>query len=136
MCVIVLAVKTIVFKEFVLYPGNVSQSESLFTYIQGLAWQSYSHPNHIPVFADEIVPTDAQKNICGNDTQCIYDLFVTNSTAFAMATNQFNVNNNIAVKLISELSIVSSYMVANPDEDTDRGCYRVNMINYGILQIE
>ena len=54
------------------------------------------------------MPTDAQKNICGNDTQCIYDLLVTNSTAFAMATNQFNVNNNMAVKLISELACVHS----------------------------
>ena len=102
MYVIVLASKTIVFKEFVLYPGNASQSESLFTYMQGLSWQFYSHPNHLPVFADEIVPTDAQKNICGNDTQCIYDLLITNSTTFAMATNQFNINNNMAVKLISE----------------------------------
>ena len=102
MYVIVLVGKTIVFKEFFLYPGNVSHSESLFTYLQGLSWQSYSHPNHIPVFADEIVATDAQKNICGNDTQCIYDLLVTNNTVFAMATNQFNINNNVAVKLISE----------------------------------
>ena len=104
MYVIVLVGKTIVFKEFFLYPGNVSQSESLFTYLQGLSWQSYSHPNHLPVFADDIVPTDTQKNICGNDTQCIYDLLVTNSTTFAMSTYQFNLNNNMAVKLISELA--------------------------------
>ena len=104
MCVIVLAGKTIVFKESFLYPGNVSQSESLFTYMQGLSWQYYSHPNHLPLFADDIVPTHTQINICGNDTQCIYDLLVTNSTTFAMATNQFNMNNNMAVKLISELA--------------------------------
>ena len=105
MCVIVSIDETKVFKAFVLYPGNVSQSESLFTYLQGLSWQSYSHPNHIPVFADDIVPMDTQINLCGNDTQCIYDLLVTNSTTFAMATNQFNMNNNMAVKLISEFHL-------------------------------
>ena len=87
--------------------GNVTQFESLFTYRvdQNELWQYYSHPNHIPVFADEIVGTGAQIAICGNNAECLYDLSQTNSTTFALNTMQFGQANSENVKLLSKLSL-------------------------------
>ena len=82
----------------------MSRFESLFTYRvdQNESWQYYSHPNHIPVFADEIVATDAQVAICGSDAECLYDLSLTNSTAFALDTMQFDQTNTQNIKILSK----------------------------------
>ena len=73
----------------------------MFSYYGNTSWQFYSHPTHLPVFADEIVPTYAQQLLCGNDIQCIYDLSQTNSTKFAMETTKFGEDNIQNAKIIS-----------------------------------
>ena len=85
--------------------GNASQFESLFTYHvdHNESWQFFSHPNHTPVFADEIIATEEQVAICGDDSACLYDLSQTNSTAFAVETMHFGQANNQNVKLLSKI---------------------------------
>ena len=80
---------------------------SMFSYYGNTSWQFYSHPTHLPVFADEIVPTDAQKAICGKDIQCIYDLSQTNSIKFAMETARFGEEN------IQNAKIISTFVINN-----------------------
>ena len=89
----------------------MSQFESLFTYRvdQSESWQHYSHPDHIPIFADEIVATEAQISICGNDAECLYDLSLTNSTTFALATMQFSQTNAQEAKLISKMCSIGMF---------------------------
>ena len=77
----------------------------MFSYYGNTSWQLYSHLTHLPVFADEIIPTDAQKSLCGNDIQCIYDLSQTNSTKFAMETARFGEDN------IQNANIISMFMI-------------------------
>ena len=79
----------------------------MFSYYGNTSWQFYSHQTHLPVFADEIIPTDAQKSLCGNDIQCIYDLSQTNSTKFAMETARFGEDN------IQNANIISMFMINN-----------------------
>ena len=86
--------------------GFASQTESMFSYYDNTSWQFYSHPTHVPVFADEIFPTDVQKSVCGNDIQCIYDLSQTNSTSFAMETARFGDINIQNAKIISTFIII------------------------------
>lgn len=83
----------------------------MFSYYGNTSWQVYSHPTHLPVFADEIVPTDAQKSMCGNDIQCIYDLSQTNSTKFAMETARFGEENIQNAKIISKF-VINVYMTS------------------------
>ena len=54
---------------------------------------TFSDPNHIPPFFDEISTilegNVTLTNICGNNTQCLFDFGQTGSEAIGMSTMEF-----------------------------------------------
>ena len=79
----------------------MSQSESLFSY-QGSSHAAYQHPDHIPVFSDELTPTPEQLAVCGDNMQCLYDYAQTGSVDIAMATVDITEKNTMDSKVLSE----------------------------------
>ncbi|XP_019858254.1 PREDICTED: mucin-like protein [Amphimedon queenslandica] len=67
-----------------------SDQESLFTYAPERTYASYSNPNHVPVFLDQIDPeTRAEaERICGgsNKIECIFDYSQTKNEELALDT--------------------------------------------------
>jgi len=54
---------------------------------------TFSNPDHVPPFLDEISETLANNmtlmNACGNNTQCLFDFGQTGDEAVGMATMEF-----------------------------------------------
>jgi hypothetical protein len=66
----------------------------LFTYPAGKAYIDYNSNSHIrfrPLFLSSIVSssTPEAKELCGNNTDCLFDLHVTGSQNIARATRNF-----------------------------------------------
>ena len=61
--------------------------------MQGQGVSTFSNPNHIPPFLDEISSNlegnSTLFNVCGNNTQCLFDFGQTGSEAVGMATMEF-----------------------------------------------
>ena len=78
---------------FFLSLGQINDAESIFQYMSGQNVSTFSDPNHIPAFLDEIsnnlVGNTTLTNICGNNTQCLFDFGQTGSEAIGMATMEF-----------------------------------------------
>ena len=80
-----------------IHTGQVSDSDSLFAYPDGLSAANFSFPDHEPVFLDELsnaTLTEA-RSVCGSDSQCIYDFSQTGSEELAMVTTTTNQENEI-----------------------------------------
>ena len=73
--------------------GQITQSESIFTYAPGKSARDYSNPNHVPPFMDEIRSSLEENGtfveICQNNTQCLFDANQTGDVDVAMDTLQF-----------------------------------------------
>ena len=76
------------------------QNESLFTYENGSSTETFSFPNHEPVFLDELLSNLTAEQLvtaqqtCGNDQSCLFDLLETQNQALAansLETNQENI---------------------------------------------
>ena len=65
--------------------GNVSESESLFSY-DGSSYAMFQHPDHTPVFVAQLNPTSEQIAVCGEDKQCLYDFAQTGNKEIAVTT--------------------------------------------------
>ena len=54
---------------------------------------TFSDPNHVPPFLDEIrdnlEANSTLTDICGNNTECLYDFAQTGNEAVGMATMEF-----------------------------------------------
>ena len=81
---------------FLFLTGQITASDSLFSYPNGSGAGNFSDPGHMPVFLDEL--SDAAianaRSVCGNDSQCIYDFSQTGNEELAMVTmttNEVNV---------------------------------------------
>ena len=82
----------------------MSDSDSLFSYPDGLSAANFSFPDHEPVFLDELsnaTLTEARR-VCGSDSQCIYDFSQTGSEELAMVTMKTNQENEMEQLIIGE----------------------------------
>ena len=67
-------------------PGQITPDESLFVYGPGLGPNNYSHPEHIPVFTNELVISDEVRQACQGNTACMFDAASTNDTMVGLST--------------------------------------------------
>ena len=74
------------FLEWTCIAGQIKPEESLFVYNPGLGPNNYSHPEHIPVFTDELVISDEVRQACQGNTACMFDAASTNSTMVGLST--------------------------------------------------
>ncbi|XP_068694477.1 uncharacterized protein [Montipora foliosa] len=72
-----------------------TSTESLFVYQQGSSHATYHNPHFQPIFADEqkldFSDKDLEKeaqNICGDSTQCMFDIFTTGKVRIGRATKE------------------------------------------------
>ena len=77
----------------ILLLGQINDTESIFQYPPGLGVGNFSQPNHIPPFLDEIRANlegnSTLTNVCGNNTECLFDFAQTGNEAVGMATMAF-----------------------------------------------
>ena len=72
----------------------MSAEQSLFTYPDGLSAESFSHPDHIPDFLDDILMNadPSLRQLCQNNARCVFDTSQTGNDEVGMATLQFDIN--------------------------------------------
>ena len=89
---------------FLCFAGQISDSQSLFTYPDGQTVANFSFPAHMPVFLDELDngTLSSAREVCGTDPQCIYDFSQTGNEELAMATMATNRDNEMGQMLSSE----------------------------------
>ena len=79
-----------------LFPGRIKvESESLFTYMEGLSLLSYSRPFYKPGFLDRKDLKFSNKALevkaraaCGSNIRCLFDIHTTSKVAIGIATKQ------------------------------------------------
>ena len=69
--------------------GQVTQSESIFTYETGQSVDTFSFPDHAPPFLDEILSNlmgnSTLTDVCGNNVECLFDFSQTGNMEVGMA---------------------------------------------------
>jgi len=83
----------------------VSEEDSIMYYTEaGTDWSTYNNNSFVPVFTDDIdnwawtseeLKTEALET-CGNDTACLYDVFITGDINLGKVTKQ-TVDDSVAV---------------------------------------
>ena len=97
---------------FLSQTGEIISSDSLFTYPEGMSAESFSHPEHEPVFLDEIIETasDEIRQLCGDNAECIFDAIQTGRTDIALDTLETDITNTndqmITGKFTETLSVI------------------------------
>ena len=58
--------------------------------------ENFSHPEHKPVFLDEVIESASDEilELCGNNSECIFDAIQTGSTEIALDTLETNKTNS------------------------------------------
>jgi len=79
---------------FLNVPGQlVPNNESLFTYGPDESVASFSFPDHIPPFLDDIIDSLSENsnltNICGDNAECLFDFDQTGDPDVGMAAMMF-----------------------------------------------
>lgn len=87
-----------------VYTGQITPEESLFCYKIGENVSTFSHPDHVPVFLDEIGNfTEGQIATCGSNTACLYDFLQTGDSEIAAQTKETDEENTaLSVNLGTE----------------------------------
>lgn len=84
------------------------KNESLFTYENGSSTETFSFPDHEPVFLDELLSSLTAEELataeqtCGEDKSCLFDLLETKNLALAensLETNQENMEEQMVAGL-------------------------------------
>ena len=99
-------VKTHELDKSVIRLGQIIDSESLFYYQRGENASTFSYPNHVPLFPDEIPLsnfTQEQIDACGGDSACLYDYLQTNDPEIAMQTKGTSEENTALSQNLGEL---------------------------------
>ena len=69
--------------------GQVTQSDSIFTYETGQSVDTFSFPDHAPPFLDEIlsnlIGNSSLTDVCGNNVECLFDFSQTGDMEVGMA---------------------------------------------------
>ena len=76
-----------------IFSGQITEDESIFTYAPGDSVATFSDPDHIPPFLDEIASNlegnSTLTEICGNNAQCLFDIEQTGDINVGIDTIQF-----------------------------------------------
>ena len=76
--------------NMILFPGQILSPESIFTYEGNNNVTTYSDPNHVPPFLDEITSNLTGNStltaVCGNNVECLFDFAQTGDAEVGMAT--------------------------------------------------
>ena len=80
---------------FVLLVGATSADDSLFIYEEGMNHSSYFDAGYVPIFLDkdDLVFDDVTlgkqaRDACGDNKQCLFDIFTTGKVSIGMASKQ------------------------------------------------
>ena len=69
--------------------GQVTSEESIFTYEPDESVVTFSYPNHIPPFLDEILynlmGNSTLTDVCGDNVECLFDFDQTGDIEVGMA---------------------------------------------------
>ena len=90
-----------------LFTGRVDPEESLFYNAGRLKRQTAPDVEFVPIFFDDLNITEAQRMICEDNQQCLYDLAVTRDVKFAVNTLDHQKETN-ATKEVLSMSILYS----------------------------
>ena len=76
--------------------GRITRSESLFSYPVGKNYSDYNgaqQRSFVPTFKASLLSSASpeERELCGNNTDCLFDFNVTGSRAIAIATRAFSV---------------------------------------------
>ena len=66
--------------------GQITPEESLFVYQAGTGASDFAHPEHIPVFTNEMNISADTMTICGGNAACMFDATATNDTSVGLNT--------------------------------------------------
>ena len=81
---------------YVCITGRITSSESLFSYPVGKSYSDYNgaqQRSFVPTFKASLLSSASpeERELCGNDTDCLFDFIVTGSRVIATATRAFSV---------------------------------------------
>ena len=89
-----------------LFSGQITQEQSLFYYEDDENVTTFSDPNHIPLFLDEIDNATLNKaiDICGgfDNIECLFDFSQTRNAELAQSTASTNNENNENEQVIGQ----------------------------------
>ena len=86
--------------------GAVTEEESLFSYsLDGASFEDFQHPDHQPIFLDELTPTAEQVEVCGGDQQCMYDYAQTGNAEVGLATMEVEQSTSTSQTLLGMLYV-------------------------------
>ena len=81
--------------------GQITQSESIFTYEMSESVGTFSDPNHVPPFLDEIqsdlMSNSTLRDVCGDNIECLFDYAQTGDVEVGMAA--MAVENETAIEM-------------------------------------
>lgn len=89
---------------------------SRFTYPEGTTAESFSHPEHKPVFLDEVIESASDEilRLCGDNAECIFDAIQTGNNEIALdtlETDKTNVNDQMISGKINNNKLLHSIKV-------------------------
>ena len=78
-----------VLNDNALLIGQITLEESIFNYEPGESVVTFSYPNHIPPFLDEILSSLMENStltdVCGDNVECLFDFNQTGDAEVGMA---------------------------------------------------
>ena len=79
--------------DMILLLGQITVIESIFAYEASEDVITFSVPNHMPPFLDEILSNLTENstliNVCGNNIECLFDFAQTGDVEVGMAAMAF-----------------------------------------------
>ena len=94
--------------------GQISQNESLFFYEAGQNVSTFSDPDHVPQFLDEIDNGTLAEatQICGGteNIECLFDFSQTRNEELAVTTASTNNENNNDQQIIGKYTIYTVFV--------------------------
>ena len=103
---------------FFLIAGQIDSSQSLFTYEGQESPLTFMDLNYVPMFIDNITWTNDSfrqqaESVCGNNTNCLFDVAVTVDTSFGASTKQLEEDNNEINNKLGKISNHKYIMKSN-----------------------
>ena len=92
--------------DFAVLSGQISQSQSLFTYAQNESVDTFKDTGFVPMFADNITWSndtvrEKAEALCDDDSECLFDVASTNDLSIGEATK------DISIQLVNESNTLS-----------------------------
>ena len=85
----------------VMFIGEVSDGESLFFNAGRRKRQTAPDADFIPTFFDELNITEAERIVCEDNDQCLFDLAATGDMTFALTTLDHQKEANATKEVLS-----------------------------------